>query len=172
MINKLNRRSTAWMITALAILLFVWAGSGRSLMAARNDVEGRMYEDLDQLAANSINLTVVAERYMSAEDAAVVTLKQQAEKLRDSDSMRAKSLTTAELQNSVDALVKKLEQQQLSDADVQLCNKLTVNIDAAYKIIDSSGYNQRAEEFNAQLDKMPTKLLADISGVKKLEQYS
>lgn len=181
--EKLQNRSTAWLITICVVVGSVLLGSSISLNKEREHVLSLYYDsrhdaahhsvesDLQRLAADSSNLLVVAQRYLAADDPYVSGVARARELLETADGPQHAATASAELYAALQDLDTHLRTLALSSDDQSYQRKLMANLNATYRTLQASGYNSAAVAFNQTLAQFPANLLARIVGVEPLELY-
>ena len=179
MLHNLQNRSTAWIVTIIAVALVIWVGGSVSLRQAQSrvyevHVEGSenngkgIRHDIEEIKANSANLLTVASGYMDENDNAFYEIEQT---LNEMDIPGINYQAAKMLQIQVELLNQRMDTLPLDETAQNYRNRLIANIRSHYKIIESSGYNAAAASFNRELRMFPTNLLSGLAGVRPLELY-
>lgn len=174
---KLRNRSTAWLITLVVVLLAVYLGAGRTLRSMHDNVttiyyESRgIYETLEDVSANSLNLVTVAERYVEEGNFATTDVQKAVTVLEDSYGAADQYRAAQELQKAVQDLNGLLDTLPVSETDKSYQAKLTTNIDTYLSVLDNNKYNEEAARFNKAIRRYPARVLAPIVGIRPIELF-
>lgn len=178
----LKKRSNAWLITLVAIMLASIIGAGSSLNKLRAGAEEVFYlgedrdgagiqHDLEMIMSDSANLTVVAGRYMDKNHSLINSIHENREALGAAKTPRKKYEKAQELLHSVTELYTYMGDLSLSEKDKNFRSSLYANINSHNIIISRSAYNQRVREFNDTLNKFPANILSSVVLLSPLELY-
>ncbi len=177
-----KKRSNAWLITLIAIILASIIGSGSSLNKLRIEAEDVFYigedkdgtgiqHDLEMIMSDCANLTVVAGRYMDKEHSLIKPVRRNREALGAAKTPGKKYKEAQNLLHSITELYIYMGDLPLSEKDRNFRNSLYANINSHNIIISRSTYNQHAREFNNVLNRFPANILTAIAFVSPLELY-
>lgn len=173
------------MIAAFLCLLIVLAssvlGGGATLASLRSQTAAvftlgqsgnpGIQSDLNEIAAQSFNISVIAGRYLQADYPGILALLDRREALQSAVSPREKHRAAEELVFAAHMLRTTLDGLDLSAQDQNLLASCMVEINARLSLIADSSYNQAALYFNHALDRFPANLLGRAAGVAPLELY-
>ena len=169
-------------VTAAMVILSIGMGAGLSLSSLRNDALdiytegesgwGGIQTDYDTILDSGENLLTVAERYLDANDTRIRSVELGLEAMRDAQSPSEQCTAAQTTRTAVDNLDEQLLTMTLSETDQQFQNELIVDIEAGYRRISQSTYNETAEAFNRKLQQFPAGIFADMMGIEPLELYA
>lgn len=179
----LKRRAVAWIVTGLVVLLSILLGFSSSLGALRAEAERAFAEgvseeepgiqyDLEWLLDLSHNLTVVAKRYLAANDPAVTGVEDARAKLTAAQSPADKYDAAERLVVAGSALHHALRQQALSERDAQYNESAMADIESRWLILGRNPYNERAAAFNSELERFPANVLSRLVFIEPLERFA
>lgn len=183
MMQALQKRSTALIITLIVVILATLVGARLSLDRLRSTVTQAFYggsggyeqsigSDLYEIGNNSVNLITVAGRYLPNDDGLLSAVRRDNENLQYHGGQAHKQYLAAQkLQASLEDLDAYLLTLDLSESDKLYQNKLMGNIRSRYLTLDGSEFNDTAKGFNRTLLRFPTNLLSVITGVGPVELY-
>ena len=128
--------------------------------------EGRLpgvAADLNEIAAQSHNLTVIAGRYLAPDYPATVRVHEARDNLtramQGQFSPREKRSANNELVGAAQALHSTLSGLELSEQDQNLMATVMAEISSRMTLISRSPYNQAAFSFNESLSRFPANIL-------------
>ena len=157
------------------ILLSVLGGSHRSLLAAAHSAERHfddIQRDLDTRIGLASNLQVVAERYLNVGEEALVELDTAIAQLRDAQTANEKANANQQLTAATERMDIVLQNEPLSAADERYRIQIRTDLASYNQIIGHSKYNEKVDEYNTEvLGKFPANILAQLTGVPKLESF-
>lgn len=171
----LKNRTVAIMITVVIVLLSLLGGSHRSLLAAAYSAEryfDDIQRDLDTRIGLASNLQVVAERYLSPEDDALITLEMAIAALSDAETTNEKAKANQNLTAATERMDLTLQSVSLSATDNRYRIQIHTDLASYNQIIGHSQYNDKVDAYNTEvLGKFPANVLAQLTGVPKLESF-
>ena len=178
-----QNRAAAWAITAAAVAFSVWFGAASSLGSLRAETERLFTEgvsakepgiqyDLDWMLEASHNLLVVARRYLTENDPALLAVEDARAKLAAA-SGTARKYDGAEFLLSASAQLNyALSRMELDERDERYRQSLIADLESRWLIIGrNTAYNERAAAFNAELERFPANVLSRITFVRPLELF-
>jgi hypothetical protein len=147
----------------------------RSHVVALLEGDGGLLTAVDYRGSDGLNLCVVAQRHLSADDADVAALRAAAEAVKKDDQslnvVKAEVDTLAEAFAAVSARLSADAGFNASTRDTQYLQMLTADFSENGEGAIFETYNTAAAAFNAKLD---TAVLGDVArffGVKALDLY-
>lgn len=171
----LKNRNVAIAITVLVIVLSIFGGSHRSLLAAAHSAERHfddIQRDLDTRIGLSSNLEVVAGRYLLPGDEALVELQLAIDALSDAGSANEKAKANQNLTAATERMDLVLQQKPLKDTDDRYRIQIRTDLASYNQIIGHSKYNDKVEKYNTEvLGRFPANVLAKLTGVPELESF-
>ncbi len=171
----LKNRNVAIVITVIVILLSVLGGSHRSLLAAAYSAEryfDEIQQDLDTRIGLASNLQVVAERYLLPGDDALSELNRAIDALSGAQTANEKAKANQKLTAATERMDLVLQQQPLSVTDDRYRIQIRTDLASCNQIIGHSRYNEKVDAYNTDvLGKFPANVLAQLTGVPKLESF-
>ncbi len=136
--------------------------------------ENSLWDAMRYRGADGLNLCVVARRHLK-DDPAVEELMSAANALHmDGDSIVVKMQQNERVEKAAQAVAEALKQSEsfnASERDIKYLDMLTANMQDLSKSVNIDYYNEKAREFNNELE---TKLLgkfAGMLGVKPCELF-
>jgi hypothetical protein len=180
----MKKRSTAWVILTLAVVLGALFGTHRSLSSLRQDTAEAFYVGvdgdnygisgrLDAKLESARNLCKIAGKYnVAAEEKAVEDACMELEKAQ---GIHDKYAADAALNDAVDSLSRAMAQQDLTDEDEGYRTSLTANVTSYTLQINklATDYNAQVRQFNSDVfGGFPAKILGTITGIHELEEYA
>ena len=171
----LKNRNVAIVITVIVIVLSILGGSHRSLLAAAYSA-GRYFDDiqrdLDTRIGLASNLQVVAERYLYIGEDALVELDTAITNLRDAQTANEKAIANQQMTAATERMDIVLQNENLSVPDERYRIQIRTDLASYNQIIGHSKYNEKVDQYNAEvLGKFPANILAQLTGVPKLESF-
>jgi len=177
-----KKRTNAWLITIIVVILATTIGAGSSLNKLKKQAESIFYigedmdgtgiqHDLEMIMSDCSNLTVVAGRYMDKEHNLINAVRKNKEALGAAKTPGKKYREAQNLLQSAVELYIYMGDLSLSEKDRNFRNNLYVNINSHNIIISRSTYNQHAREFNNILNRFPANILSTVAFVSPLELY-
>lgn len=171
----LKNRNVAIVITVVVIVLSLLGGSHRSLLAAAYSAERHfddIQRDLDTRIGLASNLQVVAERYLYVGEDALVELDTAITALRNAQTANDKAKANQQLTAATERMDIVLQGKNLSAADDRYRIQIRTDLASYNQIIGHSKYNEKVDAYNTEvLGKFPANVLAQITGVPKLESF-
>ena len=171
----LKNRNVAIVITVIVIVLSILGGSHRSLLAAAYSAEryfDDIQRDLDTRIGLASNLQVVAERYLYIGEDALVELDTAITNLRDAQTANEKAIANQQMTAATERMDIVLQNENLSVPDERYRIQIHTDLASYNQIIGHSKYNEKVEQYNAEvLGKFPANILAQLTGVPKLESF-
>ena len=171
----LKNRNVAIVITVIVIVLSILGGSHRSLLAAAYSAERHfddIQRDLDTRIGLASNLQVVAERYLYIGEDALVELDTAITNLRDAQTANEKAIANQQLTAATERMDIVLQNEKLSVTDERYRIQIRTDLASYNQIIGHSKYNEKVDQYNAEvLGKFPANILAQLTGVPKLESF-
>ena len=171
----LKNRNVAIVITVIVIVLSILGGSHRSLLAAAYSAERHfddIQRDLDTRIGLASNLQVVAERYLYIGEDALVELDTAITNLRDAQTANEKAIANQQLTAATERMDIVLQNENLSVTDERYRIQIRTDLASYNQIIGHSKYNEKVDQYNADvLGKFPANILAQLTGVPKLESF-
>ena len=180
--QRFQNRPTAVAITILVVLLSVLIGAAISLGGLRRTAE-QVFErgsdgswngiesDVYDITSGSYNLITIAERYLGENDVDIAAVEREIDSVYAARKPGSIHDAVEELRGAINGLDQTLRAQDLSEEDKALLIKTIADIEASYRKIDRSDYNDIAREFNDKLKPFPANVLSGIVGVEPLELY-
>ncbi len=183
----LKKRSTAAVISAVLMALFLVIGVGKSLRAAANDVSDAFYDGvydeeekytrpsisnlLEERIDASLGLISVASGYDGLE-ALTDALRTSRNALINAGSVHEKYEADMAMAADFDRLYSALSEKELTEKDSSAARDYGLTMSSTAALIDESGYNEAVSDFNSgTLEKFPTVLLWPLSGAEKPELF-
>ena len=171
----LKNRNVALVITVIVIVLSILGGSHRSLLAAAYSAERHfddIQRDLDTRIGLASNLQVVAERYLYIGEDALVELDTAITNLRDAQTANEKAIANQQMTAATERMDIVLQNENLSVPDERYRIQIRTDLASYNQIIGHSKYNEKVDQYNAEvLGKFPANILAQLTGVPKLESF-
>ena len=171
----LKNRNVAIVITVIVIVLSILGGSHRSLLAAAYSAEryfDDIQRDLDTRIGLASNLQVVAERYLYSGEDALVELDTAITNLRDAQTANEKAIANQQMTAATERMDIVLQNENLSVPDERYRIQIRTDLASYNQIIGHSKYNEKVDQYNAEvLGKFPANILAQLTGVPKLESF-
>lgn len=171
----LKNRNVAIVITVIVIVLSILGGSHRSLLAAAYSAEryfDDIQRDLDTRIGLASNLQVVAERYLYIGEDALVELDTAITNLRDAQTANEKAIANQQMTAATERMDIVLQNENLSVPDERYRIQIRTDLASYNQIIGHSKYNEKVDQYNAEvLGKFPANILAQLTGVPKLESF-
>lgn len=171
----LENRTVAICITVVVILLSILGGSHRSLLAAAYSAEryfDDIQRDLDTRIGLASNLQVVATRYLTSDDDALLELEAAIDVLSDAKTANEKAKANQNLTAATERMDLTLQNIQLSTTDERYRIQIRTDLASYNQIIGHSKYNDKVDSYNTEvLGSFPANILAQLTGVPKLESF-
>ena len=177
----LKNRHVAIGITVVVILLSTLLGAHRSLVAAAYPIERYFIEgedgysiqrDLDTRVGLAHYLMVVAERYLYAEDAAMIELQDAITALEEADSVKEKSAANQHLTAATERVYLMLDDYRLSSSDDRYRTQIRTDLASCNQTISHNAYNEMATAYNTEvLGKFPANVLKQVALVPELDTF-
>ncbi len=177
-----RNKKIAIRITCFIILLSILFGAHSSLTKLRREALDVFYygeeangkgieSDLEYIADQCHNLTVVAGRYMDKEDERIAEVLEKQDLLESALTPADKFQRNEELIEAAMSLYEELSDIELQERDQYYRDSSAVNIKSRQLIIAHSTYNEGAIIFNKCLKQFPANILSKIVFVKSLELF-
>jgi hypothetical protein len=178
----LNNKNIAVKITSFLILFSILLGAHFSLTKLRDEALQTFYNgenrdgkgiqsDLNYIADQCYNLTVVASRYLDKDDKKILEVIQNRDLIEKANSPGDKYQAKEKLIKSSMILYDNLKSLDLSERDQYYNDSFPINIESRQLIISHNSYNDNALEFNRILKKFPANLVRWIIFMKPLALY-
>ncbi len=178
-----RQRKVAWTITLILVLAASVLGASLSLGSLRAEAEAAFVHgvskeepgvqfDLDWLLELSGNLTVVASRYVAADDAGLAAVTDARSGLETAASPKAKYDAADRLVSKSAALIYALGQMKLESRDERYNQTIKADMESRWLILGRNPYNEKASGFNDVLKQFPASLLGKLVSVKPLELFA
>ena len=171
-------RAFAFIMLLLMIVTAVGLGGTRSLANLRDKAEDAFYYSdttegigtaFENQANAGSNLVTVAKRYLPETDDLVEAVDFAALDLKYASSITDKKAASDELSVSMEQLIAKLESRSdLSGEDMRYVSNFKNDLQNVKQVIKIDPYNEKAQEYNNALGKMPASIFARILGMKEL----
>jgi len=176
----LYNRKTAYICVFLMVLVSIFILGGNDLRNERmrviNAVNGQNELSISVTAeasivlANSANLLVVAGRYIDTEDNRILNIRN----FLDDPVTGHSNLSDWEINlyimgrvmPYVRRLLGELSDMNIESRSAEQLTEIEINIDAALRRIDLSGYNALADDFNRLLRNPYTGMIATVRGIR------
>lgn len=180
--EALRTKGAALLLCLLMIAGSCLAGTGASLHRLRRQAQdvfllgsggsgkGVSY-DLRELAAQSYNVAVMAQRYLPESDPSIADVLDRREALTGASRPAEQYLAAQELALSAKLLAGTLESMGIKWEDQTLLQKTLINIDNTLGLLAGNDYNAAATYFNQVLGSFPANLLGPVTGARPLELY-
>lgn len=183
--STLQRKSVACLLTALIVVITVFASGGVGLAKLRAKADDAftagvsgdglsIAHDLRQRLENAGNIAIVARRYRP-DDASVSAMTDAGEVLRralDRDDRENLAEADRALAAAVEECYRALSDWGLDETDSGLVTKQYRSFLSAGDTISHDGYNRMAEEFNNARSRFPARLIGMLTGVKPLALFN
>lgn len=177
-----ENRALAVIICIVLVFASALVGTGVSLGAYREQcyasfkdgisaADAGIQRDLNEIAAQSYNITVVAGHYLPSTDANITGVLDKREALAAAETPREKYRAMTELEAAVTVLTNTLKVFEVNAQDGEQLQKCLVSLDSARRTVKNSGYNAVAATFNQTLNRFPASFFGGIFGVKPLELF-
>lgn len=175
----LKKRSFAWCVLAVCVLLSLSLSGGGALREYRNETleifvmgingDGLSIDnDLRARADAAIALADAADA-LTIESAGAV--RQAAENLAAADTIRLKYTANEALTSAVQALETEMKSAGLADSQRESLARHGVELRSRADTISRDVYNDKAAQFNSSLSAFPASFIAMISGVSPVELF-
>lgn len=180
--EALQNKGVALLLCLLMIAGSCLLGAGTGLRQLRRQTQEvfvlgsdgsglSLQRDLQELASQGYNLTVIARRYLPEQDGAVATVARQQEVLLAATTPKEKHRAAQELTASAKLLASTLEAMELNAEDHNLMQQVLVDIENTQQMLAGNDYNPSAAYFNRVLSSFPANILGPVTGVRPLELY-
>ena len=179
-----ENRSIAWVVFAACVLFSLSFSSQRALTNLRADNEVIFYsgtpssmglsieKHLSTRVTSAYNIASVAKNYPSIDQSLVSKAKDASEQLGAADDIADKNAANIACGQSVEDLYTVMENTELSKTDQSYAYNQYKNFIDAADLIRHDKYNEYALDFNQELNHFPASLLARLTGVAPLPQFS
>lgn len=177
----LKRRSVAWCVLAVVVLLSLSLSGGGALRDYRNETL-----DIFTLGINDDGLSIENDLAVRAEtatalateagnsgidEALVSAVRQAAADLSAATGISAKYRANAALDEAVDALAAQIKTASISQAEKETLGRYSAELRSRADTIRRDVYNEKAAQFNDSLSAFPASFIAMISGVGPVELF-
>jgi len=179
--DALHNRVVAVILCALIVAASSVVGGGMTLGQLRAQTEAvftlgsqggaGIQADLNEIAAQSFNITVIAGRYLQPDYPGILRVHGARHALNDAGSPREKHRAVQEVLGAANMLRSTLDSLDLSVQDQNLLASCMVEINSRLVLIASSPYNQAAFSFNQTLGRFPANILGRAAGIRPLELF-
>ncbi|MCL2578994.1 MAG: hypothetical protein FWE32_03065 [Oscillospiraceae bacterium] len=177
----LNNRVVAGLLCVVMVVASSVVGGGATLGSLRGQTAAiftlgqsgapGIQSDLNEIAAQSFNVTVIAGRYLQEDYTGIVQVLNSRDALLSAAGPREKHRAAGELVAATNMLRTTLDGLDLSAQDQNLLASCVVEINSRLMLIAGSGYNQSALYFNHTLERFPANILGRAARVSPLELY-
>ena len=164
-----NHRSSDCIVNPGRLTSFL-TGSSSFCRTSLDDIQ----RDLDTRIGLASNLHVVADRYLSPDDPDLLVLESAIDELRNAQTANEKAKANQNLTAATEHMHLKLQGLYLglSVTDDRYCTQIRTDLASYNQIIGHSKYNEKVDQYNAEvLGKFPANILAQLTGVPKLESF-
>ncbi len=170
------RRPVALFCCIIMIAASILIGSGASLDTLRSQAEaefhtGPLRADLEELAGQCYNLTVIAKRYLPEDEPAIAGLLASRDALRASNAPATAYAAQQELADRARTLRHQLSGLALDERDISLADKCEADIESTLHKISGNRYNTAALDYNQTIRNFPGNVLGGLTGASPLELY-
>lgn len=178
--DALQNRGVAVLLCVAMILAAAFLGTGSGLAQLRAQTEDSFYDagqgtslyaQLNTLAGEYYNMTVVAARYLPEDHESVAGIRQKRVELSTAATPGERHRIMEEMRDLAQSLQQILNAMELSQEDTDLLYRNAVNIEGALDKISRNPYNGAAAYYNNTLGRFPANLLGPITGARPLELY-
>ena len=173
-----ENKSIACAALALVIAATLIFGGGGALRDWRNEVSDQFYANRESISAeltemqtNAGVLISIAREYEDADEAYIADADEALNALSEAGEPGEKFEAAQDLSLAVENLYSDLGGLKLSEMDVSDVRYKYKNFTSAQLRISHDEYNERAAEFNRELQKFPANLLGMLNGVRPLGLY-
>lgn len=172
-----SRRTTAWIVTIIIVFFSSGFGVAKTAAMMRRDAESyfsgnnSITEDLDTKTGYAHNIITIAKKYLEEDD--VKALRQSINQMDTAKTPSLKYKANLQLNDDVSQLKIRLESlgDAVKDMDKLYLDKMIFNIQSIDDIINKSGYNSSARDYNTAVNSIPASLFKNIFGIRNLELY-
>jgi hypothetical protein len=178
----MKKRSTAWVVLALVLVLGTLFGTHRSLKSLQSQVTEAFYQGTDgsgygisgNLALRveyARNLCKIAGNYDV--EAARQGVEDACTELEQAEDFHEKFQANQALTDAVDTLSRALEAQTLTEEDEGYRKSLTADLASYQMRIDklASSFNAQVREYHSDIG-FPAGLIGALTGVGDVEEYA
>ncbi len=180
--EALHNKGVALLLCLLMIVGSCLLGAGTGLRQLRRQTQevfvlGKdgsglgVQRDLQELASQGYNMTVIARRYLPEDDAALAAVAGQQEALLAAATPKEKHRAAQELTASAKLLAATLEATELNTEDQNFLQQVLVDLSNTQRMLAGNDYNPSAAQFNRVLSGFPANILGPVTGVHPLELY-
>lgn len=173
-----ENRLIARIVLALAIAASLVFGGGGALRDLRTDVETCFYANSESISAellemrsNAATLLSIAHKYDTAGKEYIDGMDKAIGALDAAEDISGKFQASLTLDSAVENLYSHLTGLKLGEVDTQDIRYAYKNFTSAQLRISHDPYNERAAEFNKELNRFPAGLLGALAGVKPLALF-
>lgn len=178
----LKNRKIAIGITSFAVLFSILLGAHLSLTKIRDEallifyngekMDGKgIQSDLEYIADQCYDLTVVAGRYMDKEDKRIKEVLANLDLINNAVTPRDKYQAKEKLIEATMNLYENLDSMDMEERDLYYRGSFPANVESRQLIISHNSYNENALSFNNCLKRFPANVLSKITFVRPLELY-
>ena len=177
----LQNRFVAAVLAVLIVVVSSVVGGGATLSALRAQTEAvftlgeaggaGIQGDLNEIAAQAFNITVIAGRYLQPDYSGIVNVLEKRDALHRAATPRENHRAAEELLFATHVLRTTLDGLELSVQDQNLLASCVVEINSRLSLIANNPYNQSALHFNQTLERFPANLMGAAAGIRPLELY-
>lgn len=181
MMQKLQNRKTAVLISLIVVLFSFLLGSARSLRELRDEASYVYYMDTQQIqiaddlydaAQLAENLMTISERYLEPDAATRKALRKAIDRIYEANGPHAMFVAAQEMRSAMADMHTQLGAYNLSEMDRTYQEGIQADVHSLYLIVERSEYNRVAQEFNEKLQPFPANILAAVAGIEPLELYA
>lgn len=180
--EALQNRAVAVLLCVIMILAACVLGTGGGLAQLREQTEGYFYTgtskretglnaELNTLAGECYNMTVIAARYLPEDQTEITAIRQKRVELSAAATPGEKRLVMEEMVSATGLLWGELQAVDLSAQDKDLLAKCDSNMEQTMDLITHNGYNGAAAYYNSTLKRFPANLLGPLTGARPMELY-
>ena len=173
--NLKENRSLAWILVIVAMLASVMISGSISLSAQRRAVIKTFYDtmddDLNIKSSYADNLAGIASRYIDQNSEYIVNMTQARDLLAKASTPKEKYMASLSITNAASAIYDLLGTKDLTQTDDRLRRSNYADILAVDDILKRSGFNEKVDRFNDELEMFPANLISSLTNVKKAENF-
>ncbi len=165
----------ARIVLAVAIAASLIFGGGGALMDRRAAVEAQfnaasesIAAELNEMRSNATVIAAIAGKYDTADEDHISALNEAIASLDAARDPAGKYAASLQMDTAVENLYSNLTGLKLNEMDAQDARYAYKNFTSAQLRISHDGYNESAEQFNAELRGFPASLLGALRGVDEL----
>jgi len=177
-----QKRSFASAVLIACIVAGLLIGTARPLGRMADEVEALFYygengdgycirKDLEERAISATNMVTVASRYLDSGNTALTTLRDAINALSAAKTIGDKYDANEALTAAAAGLVAELGKLELSEKDAKYISGLRTELQSRNDTISRNGYNAAALDYNSLLERFPTRVLAGVLSIDKMEYF-